>query len=177
MVTVGPDGLVTAVAAGTARITGTSDRVSGSATVTVPAPVVVAAAPERALSQPPAVVASAPAAAAPQPAPAPADPRPEIAAVIERYAQAITARDVEAIRRLYPGLTPQQERAWRDFFGSVSELSAELSIASLETSGATARAVVDAVYDFRANRRQTQNTSFTMELRRGTTGWQIVTVQ
>lgn len=145
-------GVVTALAAGTATIVASAEGVSAAATVAVSGPAAV-------------------------PEPAPTDPRPEIRQVIEQYRLAIEARDVQRIRRLYPGLTRQQEQAWNAFFGGVSDLSARLQIASLETAGDSARVTVTAVYDFRADRRQTQNTTFTMRLRRASAGWQIVSVQ
>jgi hypothetical protein len=145
-------GVVTALAPGTATIVASAEGVSATATVSVSSPAAV-------------------------PEPTPADPRPEIRQVIEQYRLAIEARDVQRIRRLYPGLTRQQEQAWNGFFGGVTDLSARLQIASLETAGDSARVTVAAVYDFRADRRQTQNSTFTMRLRRASAGWQIVSVQ
>jgi hypothetical protein len=147
------DGRLTAHAPGTATITATVGSVTASAAVTVTA-------------RP----------AEPRPE-TPADPRPAIEQVIEQYRLAIESRDVERLRAVYPALSGQQESAWRSFFGSVSDLTAELSIASFNLAGDTARARINAVYEFRADRRQTQNTSFLLTLRRGPEGWRIVAVQ
>ena len=148
--TVDPSGLVNAVGPGSASLVASSGQVTGSATVTVSRP--VAAEPAR-------------------------DPRAEVGQLVERYREAIETRQVEGIRRLYPGLTAQQERAWSAFFGSVSELAARLEMTSFESAGDSARATIAAVYDFRSDRRQTQNTTFTMRFRRTATGWQIQSVQ
>ncbi|MBI3981939.1 MAG: protein kinase [Gemmatimonadetes bacterium] len=169
---VSADGEVTAAAAGTATITGTSEGRSATTTVVVAA----AAAPAAPVVTPERPPPAAP--AEPQPKPAAAvDPRPEIREVVEQYRQAIEAEDLGRIRRLYPGITAQQEQGWRAFFGNVSELSARLAIAALEADGDSARASIAAVYEFRSDRRQTQNTTFTLRLRRSTAGWQIVSVQ
>jgi serine/threonine-protein kinase len=145
-------GLVTAVGPGAATVSASADGVSGSAAIAV----------------------AGRAAATPPPAP---DARAAIAQIIEEYRRAIEARDVEGLRRLYPGMTPQQEQAWRGFFSSVSALSARLDITSLELTGDSARAAVSAVYEFRADRRETQNSAFAMRLRRAGDGWRIVSVQ
>lgn len=167
---VSADGVVTAHAAGTVQITGTTEGRSSAVSVSVSAPATPAVTRE-----PPRV--APPAAPEPAPAAAPVDPRPELRQVIEQYRQAIEAEDLERIRRLYPSITAQQEQSWRTFFGNVSELSARLEIARLDADGDSARASVAAVYEFRSDRRQTQNTTFTLRLRRAPAGWQIVSVQ
>ena len=150
VVSVDADGSVSAVGPGSATVVASAGAASASVTVTVTRPAVT------------------------EPA---ADPRAEVRQLVEQYRQAIEARQVAGIRRLYPALTAPQERAWNAFFGNVSELSARLEITSFEAADDSARATVAAVYDFRADRRQTQNTSFTMRFRRTATGWQIVSVQ
>ncbi|HWP38567.1 MAG TPA: protein kinase [Gemmatimonadales bacterium] len=169
------DGVVTAIAPGTVAITGSSDGRSAVATVVIrPAPAPVAM-PERPVS--PAVAPAETTPARPVEPAAPADPRPEIRQVIEQYGQAIEAEDLTRMRGLYPAMTAQQEQAWRIFFGNVSELSARLDITAMEAERDSARVSVAAVYEFRSDRRQTQNTTLTLRLRRTSVGWQIVSVQ
>jgi serine/threonine-protein kinase len=168
---VSAEGVVTAHAVGSVHVSGTSDGQSSSASVSVSQPAAVAAAPESVRLAPPTAEPVAPTPVAP------ADPHPQIRQVIDQYRQAIEAEDLERIRRLYPALTAQQEQAWRTFFGNVSGLVARLEITALDVHGDSARASVVASYEFRTDRRQTQNTTFTLRLRRVPAGWQIASVQ
>jgi serine/threonine-protein kinase len=151
--TVSRSGLVTAVAPGAATVTAASGGASADAPVVVTAP--PAAVPER----------------------AEADPRVEIESLIENYRRAIESRDLSELRRAYPGMTFEQERAWRDFFGNVSELTADLRIIEMEPSDDAMRARVEATYRYRMNRSQTQTFVFTATFRRTAQGWQLSSVQ
>jgi ketosteroid isomerase-like protein len=111
------------------------------------------------------------------PAPGAVDQRPEIERVIETYRRAIEARDVTQLRSAYPGLTAEQERAWRDFYGSVTELAATFRVQDLQVSGDHATARVAATYDFRAGRRQTQNLDLTMTLEHRLGGWRLSSIK
>src|SRR2546425_931471 len=66
--------------------------------------------------------------AAPAVTPTPIDPRPDIQKVIDDYARALESRDVGQVRRAYPGLTPAQQQSWQDFFQSVRNLKASLTV-------------------------------------------------
>jgi len=101
--------------------------------------------------------AAPPAAEPPPPPPAPtqpADPRPLIDAAVQGYARALESRDVQQVRRAYPGLTTQQAQVWRDFFGMVSDLKVDIAIKQLQITGDVAEAQVDGFSDFVQNRRQ-----------------------
>ena len=83
---------------------------------------------------------------------------------------------MDNIRRLYPGLTPAQERGWQQFFQSVRNVKAQLSIANLEVSNGTAEAQVTGLYTYSNNStRQAERLpiAFHMSLRRDPTGWRI----
>lgn len=148
---VSPQGLVIGRAAGTATITAASGAARATATVVV----------EAVPAQPRPVV----------------DQRPAIERVIDTYRQAIESRDLERLRAAYPGLTADQERAWREFFGNVTELSAELRIDDLQITGERATASIAATYDFRTGRRQTQHLELTATLERGPTGWRLIAIK
>ena len=109
--------------------------------------------------------------------PAPADPRPEIERLLETYRRAIESRDLDRLRSAYPGMTADQEQAWRGFFSNVSALQATLEILELDISGDTARARMEATYEYRMNRSETQTFVFTASFRRGTDGWRMDQVQ
>ncbi len=149
---VSSDGVVMGMAPGSATITATS----GSATARV------------------AVTVEAPAAADD---PGPANPRPEIEQLLETYRRAIESRDLDRLRAAYPGMTADQEQAWRSFFSNVSALQATLEIVELDVSGDTARARVEATYEYRINRAETQTFVFTASFRRRPDGWQMDQVQ
>jgi serine/threonine protein kinase/ketosteroid isomerase-like protein len=99
------------------------------------------------------VAETPPPAPAPAPAPVPvppaaSDPRVDIQQQIADYAAALESRDVEQVRRAYPGLTAAQQRSWQTFFGSVHNLKASLNLASLNVTGGSADATVTGVYDY-----------------------------
>src|SRR5262245_64796509 len=72
---------------------------------------------------PPAPQTSPLAAVQPQSTPrAPANPTAEINAVISDYARAIESRDIAELKRVYPGITRQQQQAFSDFFSSIRSL-------------------------------------------------------
>jgi predicted Ser/Thr protein kinase len=121
-----------------------------------------------------------------QPAPPPpsspaiVDPRPAIESVIAEYARAIGSRDVAAIRRVYPGLTTAQQRAWEQFFESVDTVNASFSITQLDLSDGTAEASVVGTYDYlntRSGRAEHRPVSFRATLRREGAAWRISAVR
>jgi hypothetical protein len=205
--TVSAQGLVRAVAPGVAQLTARSGASSAAAVVTVAArpqrstvPEQVAAAPVPAApaagQTQPAPVPPAPAAVTPvAPAPVsaardtekavevappplkPVDPRPDIERALDTYRRAIESRDLGQLRLAYPGLTPDQERAWRDFFGNVSQLSATLSLKDLQVSGDRAQATVTGTYEYRSRTRQTQHVEFAAGFERRPAGWRLVSVK
>jgi serine/threonine protein kinase len=142
----------------------------------VAAPVDVAAARSSVavVARPPAVAAPA---AAPPAAEPPTNPRPQIEQALERYRRAIESRDLARLGTAYPGLTADQERAWRDFFASVSDLSATLKIQELEVAGGRAEAQVTGTYEFRSGTRQTQHVELTAIFERESAGWRLVSIK
>ena len=122
----------------------------------VPQP--VAPAPQQA--QAPAQTAPAtPQPAAPRPvvhadteptAPTP-DPRPDIEQLVDAYAHAIESKSIGELRRVYPGLTPSQQRVWQQFFRSVrGDVKAQLAVARLDVTGSTAVVDVTGSYEYDA---------------------------
>ena len=116
----------------------------------------------------------------PPPAPAPPvpapDPRPQIVALFGQYEAAIEARNLDAIRRVYPGMRPEQARDWQRFFQAVSDIDVELGVNKLDVSGNTAEAQVSGVYVFtdpgtRSSRRD--NVGFVASLSRDGGRWLI----
>jgi hypothetical protein len=145
------------------------------APVPAPAPETVAtAAPEPA--RPPAAPPPRP----PAPKPPPADPAPQIRALFEEYGSAIESRDVEAVRRVYPGLTPTQTREWEEFFRGVSDIEVELNVTSLQVTGDSAEAQLAGLYVFdnpSTHRTQRENVTFQARLRREGDRWRIASLR
>jgi hypothetical protein len=111
--------------------------------------------------------------------PAP-DPTPQIRALFAEYAKAIEARSVEAIRRTYPGLLPEQAREWEEFFRGVTDIEVELSLTGLKVAGDVAEAGLAGVYIFRnpsTRRTQRETVAFQASLRREGERWRIASLR
>ena len=120
---------------------------------------------------------------APSPVPVarvPVDPKPDIQKVVDAYTAALESRDVEQVRRAYPGLTAAQQESWRGFFDRVRNLKANLSVASLSVAGATADAVVTGVYEYdnaSTGRGERRPVTFRVTLTSDTIGWRITAIR
>ena len=126
--------------------------------------------PRRAAEQP----------AAPAVAPAPVDPRPDIQRVIDDYARALESRDVGQVRRAYPGLTSAQQQSWQDFFQSVRNLKAGLTVTAVHLSGLTAEAIVSGVYEYdnaTTGRAERRPVTFRAVLAVDSSGWRLTTIR
>jgi ketosteroid isomerase-like protein len=164
-----------------------SARASRTAAVTSSAP---PATPPKELSKP--TVAAPPTSsvvAAPQPSPVAAAPQTappqsnanataEITAAVADYARAIEARDIAALRRVYPGMTPSQQSAFEDFFRSVRTLRAGFTTSNLQVDGNTAEARLSGTYDFVTGSGQTEHQPLTLQatLKRESSGWRFVSI-
>jgi len=133
-------------------------------------------APEPTLPPPAAAVTPAPA-----PAPQPTrDPRAEVSATIAAYARAIESRSVDNIRRIYPEMTPLQQRGWQQFFETVGDVKAQLSVSEADVSSSGADARISGTYSYVNNstgRAEVQPVSFRATLRQEGGGWRIVQVR
>jgi len=119
-------------------------------------------------------------AAAPAVPPAPPDLRPDIQKVIDDYARALEARDVGQVRRAYPGLTSAQEQSWQDFFQSVRNLKAGLTVTAVHLSGLMAEAIVSGVYEYdnaRTSRAERRPVTFRAMLVVDSGGWRLTTIR
>src|SRR5713226_2122207 len=125
-------------------------------------------------------VAPRPAEPPPPVAQPPADPRAEIKALIAAYARALESRDLNEVRRVYPGLTTKEQQAFRDFFETDQELAATLSINRLVITGASADAIVSAIYDYvdgKTGRHKRDATAFRASLVQDSTGWHLTSIR
>lgn len=111
----------------------------------------------------------------PPPPPSPPDPRPQIEAVIASYARALQARDINAVKRVAPGLGPQALNNLQDFFQRVSGLKANLQVGRVDVNGDVGEADVSGVLEYVNNgTRVTQPLSFHATLAHVADGWRIM---
>ncbi len=113
-------------------------------------------------------------------APPLADQRAAIEALIVSYGRAIEARDISAIRQLYPGITAAQQRDWQQFFGAVQGIRATLAIAQLDLAGARADARISGTYRYEntsTRRSEEQPVSFRASLQRDGATWRITAIR
>jgi hypothetical protein len=117
----------------------------------------------------------------PPPAPAPQpDPRQQIRGVFAEYGAAIESRSVDAIRRVYPGLSAAQSHEWQEFFRGVREVDVELDVTALQVSGDSAAAQLAGVYVFDdpgTHRTRRENVAFQAQLRREGGRWRIASLR
>ena len=109
-----------------------------------------------------------------------ADPRVEIKALIADYARALESRDLSEIRRAYPGVTAAEQTTFTQFFASVSDLKAELTISRLVMAGTSADALVNGVYEYRevkTGRARRDATAFRATLVQDSTGWHLTSIR
>jgi eukaryotic-like serine/threonine-protein kinase len=135
-------------------------------------------------SPPPAVVIAKPAAQPPPqestpPVAAPATAA-DIAPAIEAFARAIESKDIAAIRRVYPGLTGDQQRRFEQFFDGARTINASFRVANISASSASAAdAQLVGVYEFVtvAGKTERQPVSFAVSLRQEGRTWRLTSMR
>jgi eukaryotic-like serine/threonine-protein kinase len=135
------------------------------------------------------IVTQQPAVAVPRPAPTPPQetapavvPSPvaaDIAPAVESYARAIESRDIAAIRRVYPGLTADQQHGFEQFFQSARNINVTFRVANVEGSGSSADARLVGTYEYTNSegRAERQPVNFAASLRREGSSWRLVSVR
>jgi hypothetical protein len=109
----------------------------------------------------------------------PENPRTAVTTIVNAYARAIGARDLAALKRVYPGMTTSQESAWQSFFSSVRSMTVSLEIDSFSIAGDSAVARVTGAYEFvtRAGRNERQPASFAASFQKDGERWRLQTVR
>ena len=161
------------------------------------APSTVAAAPQTVTSQPSVTPPSVTqptvqqGIVAPRPVPSPAQSQPEappapapptaadVTPVLEAYARAIESRDVSAIRRVYPGLTADQQHGFEQFFESARKINVTFRVASVEGTPTTADVRVTGRYEYEtsAGHAERQTIAFAAALKRDGSAWRLVSLR
>ncbi len=103
----------------------------------------------------------------------------EIAALVAEYARAIEARDLTAIKAVYPSISAEQQNGFQRFFATVRSLRARLSVGTPTVNAASATAQVSGMYDYTdaAGKEQQQRVAFRATFRRDGDRWTIVSVR
>ena len=131
-------------------------------------PPVVTAAP---VASPPKQETTVPAGAAPTTA--------DIAPTVEAYARAIESRDIGAIRRIYPGLTSEQQRGFEQFFQAARSVNVTFRVTNVDGSSTSADARLVGSYEYvtTAGKTERQPVNFAATLRHDANGWRLVSVR
>jgi len=146
--TVNAEGMVTAHSPGTTVITATAAGHQASASVTVVAP-----------------------------GPTEEEVRAEIVKTIRAYAAALEAKDVAAVRRIYPGMTSERDQQLRQSLPNLKGLKVSLNVIDVQPSGDEATAIVTGVWNFTLDGKKTElpaNNTYSLA-RRG--GWVITDIR
>ena len=133
------------------------------------------------ISSPPPVVISPVVAPPKQEAPpTPAAPSTAgIASTVEAYARAIESRDIGTLRRVYPGLTSEQQRNFEQFFKIARSINVTLRLANVESSGSSADGRVEGNYEFVTNegRTERQSVAWTVTFRHDGNAWRLLSAR
>jgi eukaryotic-like serine/threonine-protein kinase len=135
-------------------------------------------------SPPPAVVVAKPAAQPPPQESTPVVAAPptaaDIAPAVEGFARAIESKDIGAIRRVYPGLTSDQQRRFEQFFEGARTINATFRIANISASSASAAdAQLAGVYEFVtvAGKTERQPVTFAVSLAKDGRTWRLTSLR
>jgi predicted amino acid dehydrogenase len=123
------------------------------------------------------VTAPAPPPPSPPPETPPPAPNPEtgVAELLARYKSALEARDLDALKRVWPGLSGNAQNAIRDEFRHASQIGVEIVDPRTSVSGATGTVSFLRRYELVTveGQRLRTETRTTMELRRSGSTWVI----
>jgi hypothetical protein len=84
------------------------------------------------------------------------------------------------MRRVYPGMTAVQQRSWEQFFETVRNIQAQLSVTAMEVASGTADVHVTGSYAYlntSTGRPEQQPVAFRATLRQDGGGWRILQVR
>ncbi len=149
---VSSDGTVRGIAPGAATIAATSGAGTATAAITVLAPAALAADDAR-------------------------DPRAEIDRLLEEFRLAIESTDLERLRQAYPGMTPDQEGSWRNFFSNARDLSVTFTMLESDVTDDAASVRIRGTYEFRTNAPREETVILTVRFERAAQGWRLTTIQ
>ena len=103
----------------------------------------------------------------------------DISPTVQAYARAIESRDIGAIRRVYPGLTADQQRRFEQFFQSARNINVTFRVDHVDGSPNAADARLVGTYEYvnSEGRTDRQPVTFAASLRRDGSGWRLISVR
>ncbi|MEN3339043.1 MAG: eukaryotic-like serine/threonine-protein kinase [Acidobacteriota bacterium] len=152
----------------------------------IPAAPVVTTRPALPEPQPSLPVVASPAPPTPPPVPVSEDASPRgqapeeaISQLLARYKAALEARDLDALRKIWPGLTEFSANAIRNDFQNATRLTVDVLEPRIVASGASGTVTFRRRYELQTHdgQRLRTETQTTMAVRRGTGGWIIESVR
>jgi hypothetical protein len=102
--------------------------------------------------------------------------RSQINAALGRFARALEAQDITALRRAYPGLTPSERDTWIEFFRSADAVDANFTARDVEVmNGHVEVTAVGKLKFFKRDTREqlTSAVSMNVQMVRTTDGWKM----
>lgn len=104
--------------------------------------------------------------------------RTAIETAVHSYSRALSAGDLDAALRVYPGLSGKERETYEGFWKSGGTMRAQWSVSDLQISGNTATARVTGTTEFRApgGRPDAQRVGLQARFERRVTGWIIVSL-
>lgn len=144
------------------------------------------------LPSPPAVVTTAPVLPTPQkqettppkqevvPPPPAAPTAADVAPAVEALARAIESKDIGAVRRVYPGMTGDQQRRFEQFFDAARTINASFSVVNVAQSGPqTADAQLVGTYEYvtTAGKSERQPVRFAITLGHDSGRWRLTSMR
>jgi serine/threonine protein kinase len=149
------------------------------------APAQIPSTRQEALPAPPSVVTAAAVVPAPPkqetaPPPVAAPTAADIAPTVEAFARAIESKDIGAIRRVYPGLTSDQQRRFEQFFQGARTINASFKVANVTASGASgADAQLFGAYEYvtTAGKTERQPVTFAVTLGHDGRTWRLTSMR
>jgi hypothetical protein len=95
--------------------------------------------------------------------------------LVQAYARAVNARDIKQLRRLYPSMTTDRERQWRDLFrDEVKDLTATPTVISVDPgSPPEVEFKLKLGFQPEGGKPQSFQVHNRASLRRGSVGWQF----
>lgn len=172
--------------AGTAHSSDTTRAHAAESGTTAAPPVTLAASHATSVPvAPPATPSSSASVKAPAPQ-APAPPSVDLSAVqtaITRYAHSLESRDIAQVRAVYPALTDEQARRWKDVFDATSKITATLTampparLAAADTATVSVKAAF--AFDYRRGVQGDPNPTATYHatLARTGNGWMLIAIE
>jgi hypothetical protein len=111
---------------------------------------------------------------------APPSERAQVEATVAAFATAFKSRDLSRVRRVYPGMTPQQAQEWGTFFMDARNLDVRLAIASFDPQGDQIVAELTGGLDWeslKSGRAESRTVAYRATFARDKTGWTLTGIR